>query len=199
MKLFNYLNSIYKNTFRSTKNLVCNVDKSSMKFVNSQTAGLSTQLHQTNTTNHFDKMDILQTKLMQEERCILVDANDRVLGDASKEECHLMKNITNGMLHRAFSVILFNSKNECLLTQRASTKITFPNYYTNACCSHPLFNELEMDEKLAIGVRRAAQRRLNIELGISEIDVPIEEFVYLTRILYKAPSDGNTWGEHEGK
>ena len=134
---------------------------------------------------------------MQEERCILVDENDKVLGNVSKEECHLMKNIRAGMLHRAFSVLLFNAKNECLLTQRAATKITFPNYFTNACCSHPLFNDLELEEQDAIGVRRAAQRRLKIELGIDEIDAPLDEFIYLTRVLYKAPSDGNTWGEHE--
>lgn len=188
MKVFNYLCSIYKNTFGSTRSFGCNLEKS---IANQR--DLTTQ----QTTNHLDKMDVLQTKAMHEDMCILVDENDRVLGKASKEVCHLMTNISKGMLHRAFSVILFNSKNECLLTQRAATKITFPNYFTNSCCSHPLYNDLEMEEKDAVGVRRAAQRRLNAELGIKETDAPIDEFVYLTRILYKAPSDGNTWGEHE--
>lgn len=190
MNKFNCLSSIYRNPFRATKNLICS---KSIKLISSK-RNLNTQ---TDQNNHFDKMDFLQTKSMQEEMCILVDETDRVIGKASKEECHLMKNISTGMLHRAFSVLLFNSKNECLLTQRASTKITFPNYFTNACCSHPLSNELESDEKNAIGIRRAAQRRLNIELGIKETDAPIDEFIYLTRILYKAQSNGNLWGEHE--
>ena len=194
MKVFNYLCSAYKSAFRGTRTLVCNVEKSVM-LIGSQPAKDLNTVQQTNS--HFDKMDLLQTKFMKEDQCILVDEQDRVLGNASKEECHLMKNIETGMLHRAFSVLLFNSKNECLLTQRAATKITFPDYYTNSCCSHPLHNELEMEEKDAIGVRRAAQRRLKIELGIQETDAPIDEFIYLTRILYKAPSDGNTWGEHE--
>lgn len=191
------MRSAYKSAFQGSKTLVGSVEKSTKLINSQQSKDLSSMQQTTVTGTHFDKMDVLQTKFMKEDMCILVDENDRVLGNASKEECHLMKNIETGMLHRAFSVLLFNSKNECLLTQRAATKITFPNYYTNACCSHPLHTELEMEERDAIGVRRAAQRRLNIELGIKEIDAPIDEFIYLTRILYKAPSDGNTWGEHE--
>lgn len=195
MKIFfNYLCSAYKSAFRGTKGLLCNAEKSAKLIGSQQQKDLNTVQQQ---TGHLDKMDLQQAKFMKEDMCILVDENDRVLGNASKEECHLMKNIETGMLHRAFSVLLFNSKNECLLTQRAATKITFPNYYTNACCSHPLHNELEMEEKNALGVRRAAQRRLKVELGIKETDAPIDEFIYLTRILYKAPSDGTMWGEHE--
>ena len=52
---------------------------------------------------------------------------------------HLMTNINQGLLHRAFSVFLFNSKNELLLQQRASSKITFPLMWTNTCCSHMFY------------------------------------------------------------
>lgn len=44
-----------------------------------------------------------------------------------------------GILHRAFSVFLFDSKNRLLLQQRAQSKITFPSVWTNTCCSHPLY------------------------------------------------------------
>ncbi|KAG7260523.1 hypothetical protein CRUP_012881 [Coryphaenoides rupestris] len=68
--------------------------------------------------------------------------------------------------------------------------------YTNTCCSHPLHTPSEMEEADAIGVRRAAQRRLQAELGIPMEQVTPEEMTYLTRIHYKAQSDG-VWGEHE--
>ncbi|KAJ1672494.1 isopentenyl-diphosphate delta-isomerase idi1, partial [Spiromyces aspiralis] len=136
----------------------------------------------------FSKYDQEQVKFM-EETCILLDGNDKPIGQASKKTCHLMSNINKGMLHRAFSVFLFNSENKLLLQQRASEKITFPECFTNTCCSHPLSIGAEM-------VEEAAQRKLQQELGISPEQVPLEEFVYLTRIHYKAPSDG-LWGEHE--
>jgi isopentenyl-diphosphate delta-isomerase len=144
--------------------------------------------------------DQAQRLLMEQDQCILVDEQDRVIGKASKKDCHLMSNIDRGMLHRAFSVLLFNTKNECLLTQRASTKITFPDFYTNACCSHPLHTPLELEQTSqdpAIGVKRAAQRRLAFELGIEPTEIPLSDFRYITRILYKAPSNEGVWGEHE--
>ena len=49
-----------------------------------------------------------------------------------------------------------------------------------------------------LGVKRAAQRKLDQELGIKAVQVPLEQFQFLTRIHYKAPSDGK-WGEHESK
>lgn len=112
-----------------------------------------------------------------------------------------MSNIDKGLLHRAFSVFLFNDKNELLLQQRASEKITFPDMWTNTCCSHPLAVSGETGSNLpdAIeGAKRAAQRKLEHELGIKKEQVPIEKFRFLTRIHYKAPSDGK-WGEHESK
>lgn len=113
---------------------------------------------------------------------------------------HLMKNIDQGLLHRAFSVFLFDSKNRLLMQQRASEKITFPDMWTNTCCSHPLGVPEETGSELETavqGVRRAAQRKLDQELGIKAVQVPLDKFQFLTRIHYKAPSDGK-WGEHEG-
>jgi len=55
------------------------------------------------------------------------------------------------MLHRAFSVFLFNTKGELLMQQRASEKITFPDYWTNTCCSHPLYIDSEVVEENQLG------------------------------------------------
>ena len=70
------------------------------------------------------------------------------------------------MLHRAFSVFLFDQQDRLLIQQRSSEKITFPNLYTNTCCSHPLYLPEEMEETNQLGIRRAAQRKLYHELGI---------------------------------
>ncbi|GFP53309.1 hypothetical protein ACSS6W_000813 [Trichoderma asperelloides] len=139
-----------------------------------------------------------QIRLM-DEVCIVTDENDLPIGTASKKICHLMTNIDKGLLHRAFSVFLFNDKNELLLQQRASEKITFPDMWTNTCCSHPLSIPTETGANLVdsiAGAKRAAQRKLEHELGIKKEQVPFEDFHFLTRIHYKAPSDGK-WGEHE--
>merc|ERR1711964_269236 len=84
-----------------------------------------------------DGHDAEQIRLM-DEVCIVLDENDKPIGNFSKKICHLMTNIDMGLLHRAFSVFLFNSDNELLLQQRATEKITFPDMWTNSCCSHPL-------------------------------------------------------------
>lgn len=110
-----------------------------------------------------------------------------------------MKNINAGLLHRAFSCFLFNSRNELLLQQRADAKITFPGLWTNTCCSHPLDIPGEVGDDFAgaiLGVKRAAQRKLQQELGIKPEQVPIQDFEFLTRVHYLA-GDGK-WGEHEG-
>lgn len=76
-------------------------------------------------------------------------------------------------------------------------QVTFPNCYTNSCCSHPIADiPGEEVEENALGVKRAAQRRLNYELGIPIEKVPIEKLNYLTRIHYKDEGNGQ-WGEHE--
>ncbi|XP_062084136.1 isopentenyl-diphosphate Delta-isomerase I, partial [Humulus lupulus] len=142
-------------------------------------------------------MDAVQRRLMFEDECILVDENDRVVGHDTKYNCHLMEKIEKeNLLHRAFSVFLFNSKYELLLQQRSATKVTFPLVWTNTCCSHPLYRESELIAEEALGARNAAQRKLLDELGIPAEDVPVDQFTPLGRMLYKAPSDGK-WGEHE--
>ncbi len=142
--------------------------------------------------------DAEQIRLM-EERCIVLDEEDRYLRDGSKKECHLMTRINEGLLHRAFSVFLFEpTTGKLLLQKRAEEKITFPSMWTNTCCSHPLAVKAELEEQDQIGVRRAAQRKLEHELGIPPEQVPLDLFQYLTRIHYLAPSNG-MWGEHESE
>ncbi|KAF2031550.1 Isopentenyldiphosphate isomerase [Setomelanomma holmii] len=139
-----------------------------------------------------------QIRLM-DEVCIVLDNDDIPIGSATKKLCHLMENIDRGLLHRAFSVFLFDSQNRLLLQQRATEKITFPDMWTNTCCSHPLGIPGETGvglEASVQGVRRAAVRKLDHELGIPSSQVPIDDFKFLTRIHYKSPSDGK-WGEHE--
>ncbi|XP_024379386.1 isopentenyl-diphosphate Delta-isomerase I [Physcomitrium patens] len=144
-----------------------------------------------------EAMDPLQRRLMFDDECILVDENDNVVGHDSKYNCHLMEKIEKeNLLHRAFSVFLFNSKHELLLQKRSATKVTFPLVWTNTCCSHPLYRESELIEDKYLGVRNAAQRKLYDELGIVAEDVPVDDFTALGRIHYKAASDGK-WGEHE--
>lgn len=116
------------------------------------------------------KHDSTQIKLLSEQ-CILVSPEDEVLGSDTKKNCHLNANIDSGLLHRAFSVFLFNGRGELLLQQRSSAKITFPDYFTNTCCSHPLYRPEELEEGEEIGVKRAAQRKLGHELGITSEQV----------------------------
>ena len=74
------------------------------------------------------------TKIM--ELVVLVDKNDNPIGYMEKQEAHL-----KGLLHRAFSVFVFNSKNELLLQKRALDKYHSGGLWTNTCCSHPRKNE----------------------------------------------------------
>lgn len=152
---------------------------------------ITTTMPEIDTSN----LDERQVQLL-EEMCILLDENDKKIGADTKKNCHLNENIDKGFLHRAFSVFLFDNKDRLLLQQRSDAKITFPGCFTNTCCSHPLNTPSELEEKGAIGVRRAAQRRLKAEFGIPMEQVTPNELTYLTRIHYKAQSDG-MWGEHE--
>ncbi|KAM0751285.1 isopentenyl-diphosphate delta-isomerase [Meredithblackwellia eburnea MCA 4105] len=156
------------------------------------------------TTNHTitldpEKYDQEQIKLM-EETLILLDNDDKAIGQGSKKDCHLIppkgSKETRSPLHRAFSVFLFHpTTGKLLLQKRADEKITFPAMWTNTCCSHPLMQAGERDEEGQIGVRRAASRKLTHELGIPHT-YPLDDFAYLTRIHYYAPSD-EIWAEHE--
>ncbi|KAK6499761.1 isopentenyl-diphosphate delta-isomerase idi1 [Arthrobotrys musiformis] len=150
------------------------------------------------SSSELEGYDEEQVRLM-DEVCIVLDEDDKPIGSASKKTCHLMANIDKGLLHRAFSVFLFDSEGRLLLQQRADEKITFPGLWTNTCCSHPLGIPGETGDTLEaaiVGVRRAAQRKLDQELGIPAKQVPLDDFEFLTRIHYKAPSNG-IWGEHE--
>ena len=139
-----------------------------------------------------------QVAAMQQELIPVVDIQDRVIGARAKADCHLMANIEKGLLHRAFSVLLYNSSDQFLLTQRTATKITFPGYYTNACCSHPAASIEEVDPSDEfIGSKRAAKRRLVFELGIKPEQLSLNDIHFMTRIVYKAGSDDPVWGEHE--
>ncbi|XP_053429040.1 isopentenyl-diphosphate delta-isomerase 2-like [Nycticebus coucang] len=131
-----------------------------------------------------------------EEMLIVVDEDDKVIGSDTKRNCHLNENIEKGLLHRAFSVVLFNTENKVLIQQRADTKVTFPGYFTDSCCSHPLYEPAELEEKDAVGVRRAARRRLLVELGIPPEQISEEDIVFMTIYHHKAKSD-RIWGEHE--
>jgi isopentenyl-diphosphate delta-isomerase len=135
--------------------------------------------------------DPVQKSLMAE-KCILVDEGDNVVGSETKLDCHSVTPEGSIKLHRAFSAFLFNSKGELLMQQRSEHKVTFPHLWTNTCCSHPLFEEGEMEG--IDGVKRAATRRIEYELGITDLEP--EDFHYLTRIHYFALSD-DKWGEHE--
>jgi isopentenyl-diphosphate delta-isomerase type 1 len=113
-------------------------------------------------------------------------------------------------LHRAFSVFLFNEENELLLQQRAASKITFPNVWTNTCCSHPLSglggSEIDSPADVAkgdpAGAKRAAVRKMLHELGVPAEQVPLAKFKFLTRLHYWAADvvthgPDSPFGEHE--
>ena len=111
-----------------------------------------------------------------EEQVILVNEKDQPIGLMGKMEAH-----EKGLLHRAFSVFVFNSKQEVLLQQRAACKYHSPNLWTNTCCSHPRAGETN---------QQAGERRLQEEMGLQ---VPLQE---VFSFIYKAPFD-NGLTEHE--
>ena len=88
-----------------------------------------------------------------EEQVILVNSKDKALGTIGKLEAH-----EKGLLHRAFSVFVFNEKGELLLQKRALHKYHTPGLWTNTCCSHQRPNENNLD---------AAKRRLKEEMGLN--------------------------------
>ena len=147
------------------------------------------------------QLDQTQIKLLSE-RCIVVDSNDNIIGSDTKKNCHLKTNIKQKrLLHRAFSVFLFNSDgSKMLLQQRAASKITYPNLWSNACCSHPLF-EIEKERDSWLGVKLAAIRRVNYELGIPKEKFSVQDFVAKGRVHYEAENSVKTYPdefmEHE--
>jgi isopentenyl-diphosphate delta-isomerase len=114
------------------------------------------------------------------EYVILVSADDHELGRMEKMEAH-----QKGILHRAFSIFLFNERGETLLQQRAAGKYHSPLLWTNTCCSHPREGE---------SVLQAAQRRVREELGIRPED--IHDLRPAFHFTYRAEFDNNLI-EHE--
>src|SRR5688572_13790351 len=110
------------------------------------------------------------------EQVILVDDNDSEVGVMDKMEAH-----RKGVLHRAFSILIFNSKGDMLLQKRSSAKYHSAGLWTNACCSHPKPNE---------SLDTAIRRRLLEEMGI---DIR-SEFAY--KFQYRTELD-NGLIEHE--
>ena len=144
-----------------------------------------------------DAMNALQSSDAEQatfmaEAVICVAEDDTVIGPMSKLETHQGA----GHYHRAFSVLLFNSKGEMLLQQRSADKVTFPNVWANACCSHPLHSQEEMETENAMGVKRAAVRKLEQELGIDPSTVSTDDMVFMTKMRYAARMN-HEWIERE--
>ncbi len=111
------------------------------------------------------------------ELLILVDSEDNETGQLAKLASHL----GDGILHRAFSIFIFNDQGDVLLQKRAPEKFLWPMYWSNACCSHPRAGE---------SMAEAVCRRLEQELGIST------DLEYLYKFEYKARF-GDLGTEHE--
>jgi isopentenyl-diphosphate delta-isomerase len=115
--------------------------------------------------------------LNKEEEVVLVDEDNNVLGYVGKLEAH-----QKALLHRAISVIIFNSKGEQLVQQRAFDKYHFAGLWSNTCCSHPRKDE---------SFQQAAERRLWEEIGIK---TPLTEQFYF---IYKAHDEKSGLTEWE--
>ena len=111
------------------------------------------------------------------EPLILVDEADREVGYMSKARCHQGR----GVLHRAFSLLIFNDQGELLLQRRSAHKRLWPHFWSNSCCSHPRRNE---------SMEVATHRRLYEELGLA---CPLH---FLFKFQYQAQFD-NVGAEHE--
>ena len=109
---------------------------------------------------------------------VLVNEKDKIIGYQNKIKAH--KNPVP--LHRAISVVIYDSNGKkMLLHKRAISKSTWPLFWTNACCTHPLKGE---------SYKVAAERRLKEEMGFS---TPLKQAF---KFIYKAKYD-EIWGEHE--
>jgi isopentenyl-diphosphate delta-isomerase len=113
----------------------------------------------------------------EDDTLILVDERDHGVGHLSKVLCHEGR----GVLHRAFSLFIFNATGELLLQQRAPSKRLWPLYWSNSCCSHP---------RSAETMQAATQRRLYEELGLR---CPL---TFLFKFQYQAQFDA-TGAENE--
>ncbi len=103
-----------------------------------------------------------------DEPLIVVDRHDKILDYKSKAECHK----GNGILHRAFSIFIFNDRHQLLLQKRSNHKLLWPLFWSNSCCSHPRKGE---------SYEEATIRRLKEELGIETSLQYLYKFVYQAR------------------
>lgn len=101
----------------------------------------------------------------EDESLILVDADDRQTGRLNKAECHN----GDGILHRAFSIFLFDDQGNLLLQKRARGKRLWPGYWSNSCCSHPRDGET---------LDVAVERRLEDELHTGSDLQFVYKFIY---------------------
>jgi len=121
------------------------------------------------------------------EDILLVDEDNNPVGTGEKMEVH-----RRGLLHRCFSIMIYNSKREVLLQRRALSKYHCPGLWSNACCSHPLPGD---------HLLLAAKRRLKEEMGIS---VPLKEmgveFIYRVKVgdLIEYEYDHVLYGQFDG-
>lgn len=121
---------IYLNSFKLNICSFHSISRKSTKYSNNGNDVKSDNIQAVD--NIWNAKGLSQSDLMHKDECILVDENDQVIGHASKYDSHkFCKAYPSGRLHRAFSIFLFNQENKLLLQKRASTKITFPNVWTN--------------------------------------------------------------------
>ncbi len=113
----------------------------------------------------------------EDELLILVNDDDEEIGHLDKAACH----DGEGVLHRAFSLFIFNDDGHLLLQRRSLDKRLWPGFWSNSCCSHP-----RRGEKLG----EAVQRRLLEELGMTS------QFEFLFKFVYYAPF-GDVGAERE--
>ena len=125
---------------------------------------------------------------MNKDQVVLVNERDEPIGVMGKMEAH-----QKGLLHRAFSVFIFDSNGKMLLQQRATEKYHGAHLWTNACCSHPM-----PGEELMV----AAQRRLQEEIGFTTELVEIFSFIYRAQVennLVEHELDHVFAGQYESK
>ena len=124
---------------------------------------------------------------MKQQEVILVSEDDTAVGTMEKMQVH-----QQGLLHRAFSVFIFDSKGRMLLQQRARQKYHGAHLWSNTCCSHPYPNE---------AIDAAALRRLQEEMGFTVSLKKIFEFTYRAEVennLIEHEYDHVFAGEYEG-
>jgi isopentenyl-diphosphate delta-isomerase len=112
-----------------------------------------------------------------DEPLVLVNEQDEEIGYLDKKSCHQGK----GILHRAFSIFIFNNQGQVLMQKRSAQKTLWPLYWSNSCCSHP-----RKGEQLEI----ATSRRLMEELGL------VSQLEFLFKFIYQA-SFKEIGSEHE--